>query len=94
MGRLLSLFGSTVSRNKEMDSLIAEERIMKGRRAQAVLRHRCSQLGIGVPAMESKLFDVTVRSTVGMEWKYGGLISDDHSCFRWQGQLKCSTKAS
>ena len=47
---------------------MAEERIMKGRRAQAALRHRCSQLGISVPAMKSKLFDVIVRSTMG----YGG----------------------
>jgi hypothetical protein len=66
--------------SEDLDEKMAAERLLKGRRAQAALRYRCSQLGITVPAMKSYLFDIIVKSTLGYGielWGPGYLLKPD-----------------
>ena len=64
--------------SEDLDTLMAEERLLKARRAQAALRHRCARLGITNPAMQANFFDIIVRSTMsyGVElWGPGYLAT-------------------
>ena len=72
--------GITFNETADMDISMFEQRLLKARRAQAVLVGRCAALGITNPALQLSLWDTVVRSTMGYGveiWGPGLLLKND-----------------
>lgn len=72
--------GVTFNENADMDISMFEQRLLKARRAQAVLLGRCAALGVTNPALQLSLWDTVVRSTMGYGveiWGPGLFLKND-----------------
>ncbi|KAL4513364.1 hypothetical protein Ndes2437B_g00576 [Nannochloris sp. 'desiccata'] len=56
--------GVTFHETTNMDLLMAETRLLKGRTAQALTRYQCSRLGLTNPGVQVSLLNALVRSTL------------------------------
>ncbi|KAL4519602.1 hypothetical protein Ndes2526B_g01817 [Nannochloris sp. 'desiccata'] len=56
--------GVTFHETTNMDLLMAETRLLKGRTAQALTRYQCSRLGLTNPGVQVSLLNALVRSTM------------------------------